>query len=504
MEIGGAVELAQRFELTNGMKIDELVRKSLLAEGARTDIAYLLRTRPDGRISYERINLDNALSDRNAPDNLPLRPKDRLLVLSQATFADPATISVGGAVRRPDNYNYDAKQAMRVSDAVTLSGGLRPDATSFAYITRSERNNPEKKAFIRIDIRNALAKPASADNQLLQPFDRLTVYSTTTYTDEFSIDVAGAVRAPGEYRWEENLLLKDVLTMAGGLKLEAASSRIDISRILTQDKEPTKTIVATVEVDENFDLVGGTTDLKLEPFDQIYVRRLPGFEFQQNVQLVGEIQYPGTYPLIDDNEKLRSVIARAGGLTNEAFLDGATLYRSEGGIGFVIMSLEEAMNAESSRYNFILKKGDIIDIPKRKDLVTIKIANTKAAELYPDKLVTAGKLNVAFHSGKKARYYVNKYAAGIGEKGRGRLITVEHPNGEIERTRNFLLFNNYPKVRKGSVVSIGRKEEKKKKEKDPKTGDDKDGIDWGKTIADTLAQTTAVLSLILLIQQINR
>ncbi|MEM9918106.1 MAG: SLBB domain-containing protein [Bacteroidota bacterium] len=504
VEITGSVELGDKYELIDGMRITDLVQKGVLKEDARTDVAYLLRTNPDGRISYERIDLSLLLSDPTSTNNLLLRPKDRILILSQATFVNKATISVAGAVRSPNSYEYDANEAMRISDAITLAGGLRPEATAFAYITRVDLNNPKKKEFIRFDIREAVTDVNSSSNQILQPGDQIKVFSTETYTDEFEIGVAGAVRAPGKYRWEQSLKLKDVLTLAGGLKLEAASSRIDIARLVIQDNEPTKTIVATVEVDKDLILVGGDTDMELQPFDQIYVRTVPEFEMQRNVQLNGEVKYPGTYPLIDNNEKISSIIARAGGLTSEAFLEGATLYRGEGDIGYVIMDMEEALQNQSSRYNFILKQGDVIDVPKRKDLVSINIANTKAADLYPDKLVGGGKLNVAYHNGKKANYYVKKYAAGLGEKGRGRLITVEHPNGEIERTKNFLFLNVYPKVRKGSVVSIGEKKEKPKKEKTGGGDEDKEGIDWGKTIADTLAQTTAVLSLILLIQQINR
>ncbi|MEO1625398.1 MAG: SLBB domain-containing protein [Bacteroidota bacterium] len=504
VEVTGAVEIAKRFELTNGMRIRDLVEKGILQEGARRDIAYLLRTNPDGRVSYERIDLQKVLSAPSDVANLSLLPKDRLLILSQQAYADKATITVAGAVRNPSDYPFDANGVVRISDLVILAGGLRPEATSFAYITRTNLENPEKKEFIRINIQDAVSNPSSADNQVLRPFDVVRVYATTTYTDEFSIRVSGAVRLPGDYRWEESLKLKDVLTMAGGLRLEAASSRIDISRLVITDNEPTKTIVATVEVDDAMNLISNETTLQLEPFDQIYVRRVPEFELQQNVQIDGEVKFPGPYPLLDNNEKLSSIIARAGGLTSEAFLEGATLLRKEEGIGFIIMDLEEALSNTSSRYNFILKEGDVIDIPKRKDLVSISITNTKAADLYPDKLTGSGQLNVAYHSGKNARFYVNKYAAGLGEKGRGSLISVEHPNGEIKRTKNFGLFKIYPKVRKGSVVKVGQKKPKAKKEKDAPGSREGEGVDWGQTISDTLAQVTAVLSLILLIQQVNR
>ena len=96
-----------------------------------------------------------------------------------------------------------------------------------------------------------------------------------------------------------------------------------------------------------------------------------------------------------------------------------------------------------------------------------------------------------------AWYYVEKYA-GIGKEGRRRLISVEQPNGQIQRTKDFLLFKIYPRVQKGSIISVGYAEKKKEIKKS-----DRKEVDWGKVLADTIAQATALLSFILLIQRLN-
>jgi len=195
-----------------------------------------------------------------------------------------------------------------------------------------------------------------------------------------------------------------------------------------------------------------------------------------------------------------SIIQRSGGLTNEAFPDGATLYRPDGGTGYVVMGLVDVLKDKDSRYNFVLKEGDVIDIPKIKELVTINGA-TRAMELYPDKVAMGGKFSVAYHKGKNAKWYIENYAAGIGDNGKKKLISVEHPNGELERTKNFLFFKVYPSVREGSVVSVGVKPPKPPKEKD---APEKEKVDWGRTLADSIAQATAILALVVLIQQINK
>ena len=197
-------------------------------------------------------------------------------------------------------------------------------------------------------------------------------------------------------------------------------------------------------------------------------------------------------------DRLLSIVKRAGGVTMEAFPEGATLYREEEGIGFVVLRLDEVLKNEKDVHNFILKKGDVINIPKQKDLVIITGA-TRARELYPEEILKAGKFNVAFNSGKRAKWYVDEYAAGVGKKGRSKLITVEHPNGKIEKTKNFLLFKVHPKVRRGSIVKVGSKQENNIDE----AVKAREPIDWGKVLADSVAQATAILSLILLLERVN-
>lgn len=495
VEINGAVELPGRFELNAGMKITDLLRKGVLLEGARKDIAFLLRSRADGTTGYERINLEEAIANPSSPSNLSLRPKDRLRILALGGYVDQATVSIAGAVRSPGEFDLDTNKDLKLDEAIILAGGLRPDAIDFGYIYRKDPSDNKERQYIRVNMRQAVNNPQSVDNISLEPLDEIQVLSQFKFTDNTFVKVSGAVRTPGEYPYDESLQLKDVLTLAGGLKMQASTSRIDIFRVLITDNEPTKTIVATVEVDRVLENINN--DFALQPFDQIIVRTAPEFELQRNVSLEGEVVFPGTYALIDKNEDIWSVIKRAGGLTQEAFPPGATLYRSDDDTGYVILKLDEVEKNATSRYNFILKEGDVITIPKKKDLVTIKLGATQASELYPNELLGEGKLNVAYHEGKNAKWYVEKYAAGVGEKGRKRLITVKHPNGEIEETKGFI-FRNYPEVEKGSEIIVGKKPVDPEKEKK-----EKEDIDWGKVLADSITQATAILTLILLIERLD-
>ncbi|NJL74854.1 MAG: hypothetical protein HC892_07320 [Saprospiraceae bacterium] len=416
VEVEGAVELSGKYELTADMRVSDLLDKAVLDKEARTDIMFLRRVKPDRNVEYFRINFDSVRLNLASASNILLQPEDVLQVNALSKFADKGIVQVQGAVRAPVEFPFDLEDNLRLQDALLLAGGLGKDASNFGYLFRKNPENPQDIIYERINVREAADGTNEVSNILLQPDDRVLVLSNTTFSDQFTVAVQGEVRTPGDFQFDESLTLRDVLTLAGGLKLEAASNQIEVFRLVIQNNQPTQTIVAQVEVDKELNLVSGG-DFQLAPFDLVVVRRVPDFEPFQVINLEGEVKFPGSYPLMDNNERLLSLITRAGGLTDEAFPDGATLFRNLDNIGYVVMDLEKVMNDPNSRYNFILKAGDIISIPKQEDLVAIRGA-IKASELYPDKYIADGTINVAYHSRKRAMFYVNEYAAGVSENGK--------------------------------------------------------------------------------------
>lgn len=495
--VQGAVELPGQYEIEKGMRIRDVLGKAVLAKRARIDIAYLIRVRADGTASYERVNVEEVLANPDSPDNYELLSGDRLNILSQTAFVDKETITTVGHIRNPREIFYDPANTIKVADAIMLSAGPKPGATDFAYIRRTDPDDDREVQYIRVNLASALSNATSSDNLDLKARDRLIVYSKSDYLDKSTVDVRGAVKEPGEFAYDPSLTLTDVLTLAGGFTISAATNKIDIFRVQILNNEPTKTIVATLEVNESYQVDG--SNFELQPFDKIIVRSVPDFELQQLVTLTGEVKYPGTYALLDDNEKIASVIRRAGGLTSEAFVEGVVLERNKEEEGYIVFQLEEAMRNSGSNSNLILKKGDVISIPKQKDLVGISLVNTLASDLYTQDILGKGMVNVPFSKGKTAKYYIDEYVAGVGKTGRRKLITVQQPSGEIHRTKNFLFFKKYPKVEKGSIVRIGKKKEKPEKE----VNNNKENTDWGKVVANSIAQATAILTLILLVQRLD-
>ena len=498
--ITGAVELPGAYALTETPRISDLLKKGVLQRGARTDMAFLLRKNPNGTTRLLQLNLDQILTQSGTAVDLLLERQDELSVYTQAQYIDLTTISVMGAVRVPlKEYPFSPDSAITLQRAILLSGGLRPDANGQGYIIRTDPNNTKKKEYIPINITEALQKPNSKSNVSLLPFDELDVFSAVTYTDASEVNVVGAVRTPGKFQYSPSLNLKDLLLLAGGMKMEAATNRIDVYRVQFNNNEPTRTLALSVEIDRNLNITGGGSSFAIMPFDEIVVRTVPEFEFQQFVDLNGEVKYPGRYALVNDNETLSDLIKRAGGLTTEADEYASTLYRSEKNKGYVVTRLNEALQQPRSTEDHILKAGDVLNVPKREDLVTIKGLNTELNQILRSKISTSNQINVAFTPGKRAGWYIKEYAGGFTKDAFRRKVTVEQPNGKINRTKRILFFKIYPKVAKGSIVFIPSKPEKPEKEK--KEGKD---IDWDKKLTQILAFMSIVTSGILAYATISK
>lgn len=497
VELLGAVAKPGQYERKPGMRISDLIDMGVLKPGARLDFGYLLRHNADDSYMYMRINPQAALDGRGGVADLLLEDQDILRIPSLVLYSDAVDFTVRGAVRAPGPYDFDPGGAMTVQDAILISGGLKPSAAEFGYILRRSPDDPKRADYLPFNPQNAAADASSPDNLALMPFDSLVLFDDAQLRDEFFIQVRGSVRNPGKYRYDASMTLEQALSLAGGLTYSAASNRVDVARVIMAENQPTQTVTYSTAVGRDLVSLGADSSMLLFPFDEIFVRDVPQFELQKIVQINGEVQYPGGYAIIEENERLTSLIARAGGLTPEAYSLGARLVRIQNSTGVVVINLDAALANPNSSANLILQAGDVISIPKQPDLVTITGA-VNLRDLYSDEYVLAGnKVNVAYEKGKNAKYYIDNFAAGLADDGRKRLITVEQANGRVEKTKSFLFFKFYPKVDKGATVSVGRVVQ----QPDSIPGQ-KEDIDWGVVVRDTLAQATAILTLILLVDRL--
>ena len=370
--------------------------------------------------------------------------------------------------------------------------------------------------------------------------------SIDDFDDEFSVSVLGAVRSGGEFDFGVGMTLQDVLLQSGGLTQQAEGSRVEVSRIMDYDLssnklKPKRAVVKTISIGEDLVLSTEAMDFELQPFDQIFVRENPDFEAAKNIVLSGEVKYPGTYTLLSKDEKISSVIKRAGGLTNYAYMDGVKMYRKfeviaeeeeeeeevnlsdelketilsnpelaiiyasdlrknettqknifgddniEFAYDMVYLNLDKAMSSNNSKHNLVLIEGDSILVPKTMDVVHI------TGELMN---LEGESISAPHFNRRRANYYVNNFAGGFTKENKKSNTVVVYPNGIAKKSMNFGLFSVSPRIKKGSTIIVSNKLIKEKKVNE-------NPIDWNKQIENAMLKITAVLTLWLLIDKVS-
>ena len=445
VSIEGNVDLPGRYAYTPGLMLRDVLERARIRPTARRDVAFLFRNNDDGTQRLIRLNLDE---DAGAM-NLEMQRGDRLSILTNASFVDQSTFTVGGAVRDTSvTLPYPQDGRLSLDEAILLAGGLRPNAAQDAVIERTPVDNRQEREYIRVQL-------SDAANITLEPFDRIQVYEQERFTDALTVTVGGAVRAPGDFRFDPNLAVRDLLYLAGGLEYAANPDRVDVYRLSVvegQDRT-TRTLVQTISIDEDLNAVD--SGFNIQPFDEIIVRRAADFDFIEGVELVGEVRYPGRYALLNPNDRVTDIINRAGGLSPSAFGSGATLYRPSDDLGYVVLDVDHVMANPTAPDNMVLRSGDTIYIPRQQDVVSIYTDNTLATRYGVDSTSAEGVIHVAYQGPKDAGWYISNYAGGFNEEtARKRWTTVEYATGQIKETKNFLGIRNFPELQPGASIRI--------------------------------------------------
>ncbi len=490
VRISGEVRRPMLYELKDKEHLNELITyASGFTATAYKEVIRVTRISPLGQNVMD-VKLDSILE---AKGNYKLQVGDEVHV---RTTSDEIKniVSIRGAVQLPGTFQY--VKGERVSDLLKKAGGLRFETLlEKAYLIRTKPD--QTKEFKQLNLKDILVNPTSADNLVLEDKDILTIASYYDFLEDLSISVLGEVRSAGGFDYSEGMTLGNALFLAGGLRLAADNMRIEISRIsyfgdTYTEGDASRVIIELMRVPRDLKLSDEQLNFKLQPFDQVFVRTVPEFEFQQNMNVAGEVKYPGTYTILSKDERISDIIERAGGLTRFAFTEGASLYRPDLPGGYIVLNLEEVLKKEKSKYNYILKAGDRLSIP-----TTIDFIGIRGTSLEYLSVLDRSQVNAPYVKGKRARYYINEFGNGFTKDSWRRKTYVIETNAKITRTQNFLVFKVYPKVEKGSTIYVVNKEKKPeeiKKEREP--------FNWNKFIENTTLKVTGLATLIILLRQI--
>jgi len=486
VEVSGSVYYPGRFDISSNSVLSKLLENAKPTFQAKTDMLFVERTRPDETVEILTVPFPGSQSGMQ---DFNLQPRDKVKVLDQATYRDVATIAVNGQVRIPFEKTLGLADRITVKQAIDLAGGLKSSVYPVAYIFRTNLFNPGEVKYIRIELEQA-------DNIELQAGDKLNIYDNSTYTNIGEVQIFGAVKKPGGYTYDPTLSIRDLITNAGGFAVGAAFNRVEVFRTILSPTEKTKLEMVTVEVDSNYQVINPTNFI-LQPYDQVVVRLTPEFTLGRTVEITGQVLYPGTYVLESKQVQLSDIIKMAGGLLDDADPFGVRLFRTYRNRGNVSVELNKAMNhPHNNAYNPILFEGDIVNINRLENTVAIREIGTRMAQ-YSINTESSDIKNVVYQGTKSAGWYIKNFAGGFDKEADRNSVTVTLPNNQMRSTRKFLFIRNYPTVESGSIIAMQMKpiEAVEKKEKKP--------VDWNAIWSSTMAATTTLISIFLLIDKLS-
>lgn len=464
VNITGEIKRPMLYEMTKDESVSDLIGYAGgFAGGANTEKVTL--SRKTGK--YRQIYTLNAET------------------MTSFTLADGDSISVGkglklyenrveiqGNVFYPGFYEIGG-DIKTVRDLIAKAGGLKEDAfLDRAVLTREKDDLTFENLALNL---NNLAANKSGDTPLRKN-DVLYIAANTIDEDLGDLTITGMVAEPGKYQFAENTTIKDLIVRAGGLLSSASTARVDVSRRII---DPTSTTNATIIAEafsfsiEDGLIVNGKADFILKPYDQIYVRKSPGFQEQRNVLVEGEVLFPGEFTLVEKEQRVSEIIKQAGGLSDNAYAAGARLIRTmtedekarqkqylemlsrgtmkdsistaslETGVDYTVgIELDKALKNPKSEYDIVLRADDRLIIPEFNN--TIKI---NGAVMHPN--------TVLFKKGESLRYYIEQ-AGGYSDRAEKKRAYIVYMNGMTAKAKG----SSKDLIKPGAEIIVPTKEEK--------------------------------------------
>ena len=400
-------------------------------------------------------------------------------------------VEIKGAVFHPGMYQMDGK-IRTLLDLIDAADGLREDAF-LARTVMLRRKADRRLEVLAIDL-GGILDGTSPDVELCKE-DVITIPSSMEMRGQEILKISGEVNNPGIYEYAENMTLEDLVLQAGGLTNSASVIKIDVYRRVYNPRSEaatdTITDVYTFALKDGF-VVDGDNGFVLEPYDEVNVRKSPAFSPVKNVEVKGCVNFEGYYAKSSNDFRLSNLIEAAGGLKENAYVQGARLFRkvtpeerehkerilkksqiqlyedklyaSDGdkdkGIMLsdsilnlklqlegrypVAIDLKKAVSDPNSTENILLHDGDLVVVPEYSGVVKI------SGEV-------GSAISVNYKKGKNLKYYI-KNAGGYSENAKKKGVYVVYMNGGVKKVSNY----SSKDIKPGCEIIVPRKQEKEK------------------------------------------
>lgn len=371
------------------------------------------------------------------------------------TFAN--MVEVKGAVYRPGQFQMDGR-VNTVKQLIECAGGLKDDAfMNRAILNRRNANNTMENLAINLE----QLMRGEVDDVTLRKNDVLLIPSIFDMQEVQTVTIFGEVAFPGTYEYVANMSIEDFIVSAGGLTEAASTAKVDVARRMKNSRATSAS--DTISYSYSFSIsdglvVEGNPNFTLMPFDEVYVRKSPGYYKQENVTVEGEVLFGGTYALTKKNQRLSELVANAGGLTPQAYADGARLIRQmteeelqrldvtiettlqtaknkadsvrirkamESQTSYPVgVELHKALEKPGSDADITLRDGDLLIIPQFSN--TVKVSGEV---MYAN--------TIAYQKGKRLGYYLDQAGGYSGDAKKSKVYVV-YMNGTVARANKSL------------------------------------------------------------------
>ena len=379
-------------------------------------------------------------------------------------------VTIKGAVFMPGNYEYN--EGMTLSTLFSTSGGVIENA----FLNRGfiERLKPDyTKEIVSFNGHDVINKTSDVP---LKAGDVVFLNSINDMQEAQVVGITGMVQKEGQYPYRENMKLGDLILLSGGLKEAASGSSIEVMRKLgyeDADKATNRTSeLFNFAVSRQLEISDAGANFVLSPFDQVSVRKMPGYRESGQVTVNGQVFYAGNYGLSSYTERVSQLVKRAGGLTPNAYLPGArlvrklkltdemiearkemarkdsTLHLSNTDFEVISINLATILNKPGGKDDIFLEANDLLEIPGY--LSTVKMSGQV---LSPSSTV--------YVEGNSAKDYIYISGGFANDARKGRIYVI-YPNGASASTKGGLFFRRYPKVMPGSEIVVPRRPQRER------------------------------------------
>ena len=462
VSVEGGVKRPMRYELRDDESLQTLLDYAggFAGDAFRGDVSVV-------RVNTEEREIYTVSSDEYS--TFALADGDMVTVRSNLNrFAN--RVEVSGYVFRPGMYELGGDIAT-VRQLVEAAGGVTEDAFLSRAILLREKENFDYQN-IPIDLGGLLS--GEAEDIVLHRNDVLIVSGIHDVVDRGILTINGFVNNPGVFPYAENTTVEDLILRAGGLLDGASTARIDVARRMYDpaSTESTDTLGFSFSFSVKDGLaIGEGEDFVLMPYDVVSVRKSPGFRPQRFVTLEGQVLFPGEYVILNEGERISDLIARAGGFTGTAFLDGARVVRQyrDGDVLTAIneslekisaASLRDSMDVEvASEYVVSLDLAAAMAHPGSEVDIVLQEDDRIIVPEYVNTVQVVGEVMfpnaVVYSPGKSLRYYINA-AGGFTQTAKKSKAYVIYMNGSAARSGIASA-----KVQPGCTIVVPRRPERR-------------------------------------------